>query len=353
VTFGLIALTLAIAAYFDLILYPQRDFPILYFVPVMIASLRSSGRVVRFLVGPIVLFSLVSFFLERPRPELWFLPFVALLLACYLAIRLVDLREAIGRLYAAESEARASAEAQRERMSNFVSVIAHDVRQPLAGAMRFLDLIQLAVVRKDLDRIGSAASTSRLALEQLDGMLEDLTESVRLEMGRLELRLEDVELGSFTRELIERLEDTLDVGRVQVIALDEIVVRADRRWLERVAGNLLGNALKYSEAPDPVTIRVERSQQEAVIAVADRGNGIASEDLPHVFERGYRSSWARRRADGLGLGLYITRLLVDSLGGRVWAESRLGFGSTFSVALPLVAATEAPATEPPVAELLR
>jgi signal transduction histidine kinase len=115
----------------------------------------------------------------------------------------------------------------------------------------------------------------------------------------------------------------------------------------------LGNALKYSDAPDPVTIHVERVKHEALIAVADRGEGIAAEDLRRVFERGYRSSWARRRADGLGLGLYITRLLVDSLGGRVWAESRLGFGSSFSVALPLVAGSEAPAPEPPVAELLR
>jgi signal transduction histidine kinase len=343
---------MAIAVYFDLVVNPSRDFPILYFVPLMIASLRSSARVVRILVAPILLLNVLSLIAEQPRPEIWILSFGSLLLACFLAIRLVDLREEIARLYSAEREARASADERRERMSEFVGVIAHDVRQPLTGAMRFLDLIQMAVMRKDLGKIGSAATMSRLALEQLDGMLEDLTESVRLEMGQPELRSDDVDLGPFLHQLIERLEGSLDVGRVDVIAPGVVTVRTDPRRLERVIGNLLANALKYSDPPSRVTVRVASVASESVISIADQGNGITAADLPHLFERGYRAVWARRRADGLGLGLYITRLLVEALGGRVWVESQVRLGSTFYVALPLLTASDAPSEDIPSRETI-
>jgi signal transduction histidine kinase len=112
-----------------------------------------------------------------------------------------------------------------------------------------------------------------------------------------------------------------------------VAAYGDAERLERILVNLLSNALKYYSPEGEVTVRVERLEGAAVLTVADRGVGIAPEDLPHVFERFFRAR-AARQPEGLGLGLYITRLLVYAHGGRVEVQSQLGCGSTFRVVLP-------------------
>ncbi|MDA8216407.1 MAG: ATP-binding protein, partial [Dehalococcoidales bacterium] len=107
---------------------------------------------------------------------------------------------------------------------------------------------------------------------------------------------------------------------------------ADANRLERVLTNLLSNALKYSE--DTIRVTVGADADELTVAVADKGRGIAKEDLPHLFDRFYRVGQSRRM-EGLGLGLYITKMLVEAHGGRIWVDSEVGKGSTFSFTLPL------------------
>ena len=96
--------------------------------------------------------------------------------------------------------------------------------------------------------------------------------------------------------------------------------------------NLLGNALKHGAEEGEVVVRVEERDGEALISVQDSGPGIDPDHVPHLFDRFYR---ANTGSSGLGLGLYISRILVEAHGGRIWVESRPGQGSTFTVALPL------------------
>jgi two-component system phosphate regulon sensor histidine kinase PhoR len=112
------------------------------------------------------------------------------------------------------------------------------------------------------------------------------------------------------------------------------LVEADPNRLERILGNLLSNALKYSDPGTEVLVSARNTDGEVTISVVDQGRGIAPEDLPRIFGRFYRSITARK-AEGLGLGLHITRLLVEAHGGRIWAESELGKGSSFSFTLPM------------------
>ena len=98
--------------------------------------------------------------------------------------------------------------------------------------------------------------------------------------------------------------------------------------------NLLTNALKYSEPETPIIIAAEQTGEEATVSITDRGTGIDPGDLPHIFERFYRVPGARK-TESVGLGLYITKMLVEALGGRIWAESEPGKGSTFHFRLPL------------------
>ncbi len=107
---------------------------------------------------------------------------------------------------------------------------------------------------------------------------------------------------------------------------------ADR--LERILTNLLSNALKYSDPGTPVWMQAQPLDGEVRIAVKDQGRGIAPEHVPHLFEKFYRAD-SSRKAEGIGLGLYITRLMVEAHGGRIWVESEVGKGSTFSFTLPI------------------
>ena len=132
-----------------------------------------------------------------------------------------------------------------------------------------------------------------------------------------------------------RLEPTAR-KRVRIEATDDLpTVTADPERIERVVANLLGNALKYSPPGKEVVVHVATDREGVVVSVVDRGVGILAEDLPRVFDRFYRAAKGRT-TEGLGLGLYIARLVVEAHGGRIWVESPgPDQGSRFSFTLPL------------------
>jgi signal transduction histidine kinase len=134
---------------------------------------------------------------------------------------------------------------------------------------------------------------------------------------------------------LESAEGVLDVRRVEN-AVPAVLppVLADPDRLDRILANLVGNALKYSHGA--VVVRAEHADGEVRIAVADQGAGVAADDLPRIFQRYYRGQ--RHEGEGLGLGLFIVRKLVEAHGGRIWAENRPGEGATFTFTLPVAPA---------------
>ena len=141
-----------------------------------------------------------------------------------------------------------------------------------------------------------------------------------------------VPLRGFVAELLETSEGVFDVARVENAVPRELPeVLADPDRLDRILANLVGNALKYSR--EQVVVTASRDGEAAVkVTVADRGPGIGAGDLPRIFERYYRGQ--RHEGEGLGLGLYIVRKLVEAHGGRISAESEVGEGSRFTFTLP-------------------
>jgi two-component system phosphate regulon sensor histidine kinase PhoR len=175
---------------------------------------------------------------------------------------------------------------------------------------------------------------------QMRAMLQDLVESVHIDSGALQLSQEPLALRPSVSDLVSVLRGALDTDRVWLeIPADLPPVAEDAPRVGRVLQNLLGNALKYSAPGTDVEVRAHRADGEIVLAISDRGGGISHEDLPRIFERFYRGS-QRTGADGLGLGLYISRLIVQAHGGRIWCESAVGQGSTFSFTLPLAGAAQ-------------
>jgi heavy metal sensor kinase len=218
----------------------------------------------------------------------------------------------------------------------FVADASHELRTPLA-VMR----AELEVALRDRGRAADAAEVLDSAAEEVARMgkiVDDLLTLAHRDENRLELLLEPVDLGEVAARVAAQLRPLAERAGVQlgVDAPARAAVLADQTRLTQVVTNLVDNAVKYTGAGGSVRVRVWEEADGAGLAVSDTGPGIAPEHLPKVFDRFYRLDAARTRAGGgSGLGLAICQELVEAHGGRIWADSVPGAGSTFTLALPL------------------
>jgi len=224
----------------------------------------------------------------------------------------------------------------QQRQEDLLYIVSHDLRTPLTVIHGHMELLKGELQQRQLDgELTLSTSTIDRNVQRMNMMIQDLVDMASLEGQQLVLALDSILLQSYLPDLLARLQSILPTHRVQTnIPADLPPVRADYNRLERVLLNLLTNAFKYSTAETPVRIDARRQGEEIVIAVSDQGSGIAPEDLPHLFERFFRAG-GERKSEGIGLGLYISKLLVEAHGGRIWAESEVGTGSTFFFTLPM------------------
>jgi two-component system, NtrC family, sensor histidine kinase KinB len=219
----------------------------------------------------------------------------------------------------------------------YLALISHDLRTPLTAVQAEAQLLQRQFVREGNADSPHVKRTLAIVANarRMNAMIQELLESSRLESGTMQLRSQPLELMQLISDIVDR------VGSHRVLvqpgpASQLTMVTADAERIERVLTNLITNALKYSPASSSVTIGVEQLPDQAIVSVTDKGAGIAAEELSRLFQRFTRGR-AGPKADvaGLGLGLYIARLIVEAHGGRLWAESELDKGSTFSFSLPI------------------
>jgi signal transduction histidine kinase len=225
-----------------------------------------------------------------------------------------------------------------EQREDLLKTLTHDVRTPLSAIT--MNAALLARSSKDPAVVLRRAQAIEKSAASVAGMLGDLIDTAHLESGQLPLDRKPVDLARFVAELRTRLEGTLPIDRVTfAVPAGLPAADVDPRRFERVLVNLLSNALKYAPSPAPVVLGAAVQGTHLVISVADGGPGISQQDLPHLFEKYFRAS-ATRTKEGLGIGLYGTRLLVQAHGGRIWVDSALGKGTTFYVALPAAPSEE-------------
>jgi signal transduction histidine kinase len=222
---------------------------------------------------------------------------------------------------------------QAERQ-DLLRAVSHDLRNPLQIVLLQAERLQ-RMLPADAPKERRSAEAITAAARNMSAMIRDLVEAVKLEAGRLLLQPETIALPGWIRDRLAMTAGVLDTSRlVFEFEPDLPPVRADPARLDRVVTNLVGNALKYSDPSREVRVGAHLRGDLVEVWVSDRGVGIAPEDLPHVFERFYRGKLTSR-SEGLGLGLFIVRMLVEAQGGTVHAESRVGEGSRFSFTLPV------------------
>ncbi|MHB8877887.1 MAG: sensor histidine kinase, partial [Myxococcaceae bacterium] len=236
---------------------------------------------------------------------------------------------------------RAKAKEIERLKDDFVAMISHDLRAPLTSILAQADLLQHRALKAGDHSFGKSSEIILRSGQRMRAMILDLVDSARLESGQLTLNREPLSACSLLDDLARMLPPD-DRKRVQITCPEDFPpVMADRNRIERAVTNLIGNALKFSPMDAPVKVGVRSEGVEAVFSITDQGIGIDPEHLPHLFERFYRARAAQGPA-GLGLGLYITRLLVELHGGRLWAETVKGQGSTFSFTLPMARPLDPP-----------
>ncbi|NCF64758.1 MAG: HAMP domain-containing protein [Chloroflexi bacterium] len=226
---------------------------------------------------------------------------------------------------------------------DFVSNISHELRTPLASLRAVVETLQdgaleePTVAHRFLDR-------AERELDTLTQMVEELLELSRIESGEVPLRLEPTVVSELIFDALDRLRPQAERERIEVkvqIADDVPLVSADSERMRRVVANLLHNAIKFTPERGNIQIAARlndgvKPDAEVIFSVRDNGTGIAVDDLPRIFERFYKSDRARTRGQGgTGLGLAIARHLVEAHGGRIWAKSKEGKGSTFFFTLPV------------------
>ena len=229
-------------------------------------------------------------------------------------------------------QARAATRAREE----VLAVVSHDLRNPLnAVLLAAVILDEFTDADRWTERERLQLRTIRHSAEQMTTLIHDLVEVVALEEGARVLQRERVEVDALLRsaaEMYAGLADERGVALRVEAAPGVPDVRADRARLLQVLSNLLGNALKFTPAGGSVRLDAALAGDAVRFRVADTGPGIDPEHLPRLFDR----FWQARRGEqaGLGLGLAIAKAIVDAHGGRIWAESTPGEGSTFCFTLP-------------------
>lgn len=232
--------------------------------------------------------------------------------------------------------------------TQFLSMASHELRTPLTAVSGFMQ-----IARRRMSRIGAASDIpdpwrdeARKADETLEmanrqskklaRLIDELLDVSRLQQGRVEMRLAQIELADVVREVGERMRLLSPVHEIDTKVEGRAPIVADRDRIEQVFENLVGNAIKYSPEAGRIEISLRVNGANAVVSVRDQGIGIAPGEVEKIFGLFYRSPDPRAdHVGGLGLGLYISREIVSRHHGRLWAERNADAGTTFHVTLPL------------------
>jgi signal transduction histidine kinase len=225
----------------------------------------------------------------------------------------------------------------RDRSRDFLADVSHELRTPIAAMRTFNELLREGA-DADPDARVEFLESSRQQLERLDWLAQNLLELSKLDSGLVLLDLRPDDLRACVESAVEQGE-AVAARRGIELELDlppsPVRIRHDPQRIGQVVANLVGNALKFTPRGGRVTIHVRATPDGAQIEVADTGVGIATDELPRIFERFYRGSQANEaRGSGSGLGLAIVKSIVDMHMGRVAVESVPGRGTTFTITLP-------------------
>jgi signal transduction histidine kinase len=238
-------------------------------------------------------------------------------------------------------KARRVAETARQQQEAFLHIASHELRTPLTSLTlraQFIERLVQQSADEMLDpRLREVAMSQRQYLAQLNRLIGDMLDASRIESGKLSLRLARCDLAQAIQEVVTDYQHLYPQRRIH-LERDEHPIwgMVDQDRVSQVVVNLLVNAIRYSPKKQPIEVVIQQSGAEAILCVTDHGPGIAPAELEKIWDRSYQIlTHAQSTREGLGLGLFISRTIVELHQGRIAVQSQLGVGTTFQVVLPL------------------
>jgi len=233
--------------------------------------------------------------------------------------------------------------------SEFVSLVSHELKTPMTAIKGYADLIAQGAVGPINEVQANFLSTIRANVNRMANLVSDLADISRIEAGKLHLEFEAVSVQDVLQEVIRTVSTQLEEKKQQIIIdlpSDLPSVWCDRNRLIQIYNNLISNAIKYSPPEAKIEVhcseitnpKQEQAQQRVILSsVHDQGVGISPEDQPKIFQKFFRAEDPKVRENpGTGLGLNITKYLVEIQGGQIWFESQFGVGTIFYFTIPIV-----------------
>jgi PAS domain S-box-containing protein len=221
-----------------------------------------------------------------------------------------------------------------EIKATFISIISHELKTPVALIKGYVSTLRREDAEWDPAIVQDSLEVIEEESDRLAGLIDNLLDASRLQAGGMALKHMDLSLPDLAGRVAERMQTQTKNHTIRSEFPDYFpVILADENRIQQVLTNLLGNAIKYSPGGD-IRISGEVRADNVIICVEDQGPGIAPEDIPHVFDRFYRGPDMAKHTKGAGLGLFLTRAIVEAHGGRIWVDTVPGKGTRMYFSLP-------------------
>lgn len=222
-----------------------------------------------------------------------------------------------------------------ELKSTFMSVISHELKTPVALIKGYVSTLRREDATWDAEIVQDSLAVIEEESDRLAGLIENLLDASRLQAGGMALKRSDVQLSEMAGRMAKRMQTQTTNHQIHVdFPANFPVILADEIRLEQVFTNLIGNAIKYTPGGE-ILISGQARGSEVIVCVRDEGPGIAPEDIPHIFDRFYRAPDMARQTKGAGLGLFLTKAIIEAHNGHIWVDTAPGQGVRFYFSLPI------------------
>lgn len=254
------------------------------------------------------------------------------------SLTISPIKDDTGQIIGASKIARDITEQKRveQQKNDFLSMASHELKTPLTSMKMFLELLGRLLDQTELEQAKYFVNRIHDQTNQLVELTNDLLDVSRIETGKLRLNIEAFRLDDLVRETVEAIATSSRTHKLLITQTEPLTIQADRYRVFQVLINLITNAIKYSPSGKDILISITQTESSAVVSVQDFGIGIKKSQQEKVFDRLYQVTDPEEKTyPGLGLGLYISKEIIQRHKGEIWVKSKKGVGSTFSFSLPI------------------
>ena len=222
------------------------------------------------------------------------------------------------------------------RKYDFFGMVSHELKTPLTSLTAIVQVMNAKLKNSEDPFIANAMGKANIQVKKMSNMINGFLNISRLESGKIFIEKKIFEIDALILEVIEEIQMTAFMHSISLVSCPPIKVNADRDKIGSVISNLLTNAIKYSPKAQQIIVNCEKIGNTVQVSIKDEGMGIKADDLDKLFDRYYRvESKHTSHISGFGIGLYLSAEIIQHHGGKIWAESESGIGSTFYFTLPV------------------